>query len=72
MKSGCYYYMFKIFNGGRETPGVKWFKSKKKIFIKFGIIYLIKSLKKMDITENLEYKLENFIKEKRRTVHVAI
>ena len=26
---GCYYYMFKIFNGARETPGVKWFKSKK-------------------------------------------
>ena len=25
---GCYYYMFKIFNGKRETQGVKWFKTK--------------------------------------------
>ena len=43
-ETGCYYYMFKIFNGARETLLLNGLKVKKKIFIKFGIIYLIEKL----------------------------
>ena len=45
--------MFKIFNGGRETPGVKWFKSKKENIYKiWNYLFNRKVVKeKLDITE---------------------
>ena len=44
---GCYYYMFKIFNGARETPGIKWFKTKKENIYKIWY-YLFKRKLVMD------------------------
>ncbi len=64
---GCYYYMFKIFNGARETPGIKWFKTKKENIYKIWY-YLFKRKVVMEnwiLRKNLEYKLIEFHKKKR-------
>ncbi len=64
---GCYYYMFKIFNGARETPGIKWFKTKKENIYKIWH-YLFKRKVVMEnwiLRKNLEYKLIEFHKKKR-------
>ena len=64
---GCYYYMFKIFNGGRETPGVKWFKSKKENIYKIWNYLFNRKVVKENwmLRKNLEYKLGEFHKKKR-------
>ena len=64
---GCYYYMFKIFNGARETPGVKWFKSKKENIYKIWNYLFNRKVVKENwiLRKNLEYKIVEFHKKKR-------
>ena len=60
--------MFKIFNGARETPGVKWFKSKKENIYKiWNYLFNRKVVKENWILRKIwNINLENFLKEKRR------
>ena len=64
---GCYYYMFKIFNGKRETQGVKWFKTKKENIYKIWNYLFNRKVVKENwvLRKNLEYKLGEFHKKKR-------
>lgn len=64
---GCYYYMFKIFNGGRETKGVKWFKTKKENVYKIWNYLFNRKVVKENwmLRKALEYKLVEFHSKKR-------
>ena len=59
--------MFKIFNGKRETQGVKWFKTKKENIYKIWNYLFNRKVVKENwvLRKNLEYKLGEFHKKKR-------
>jgi hypothetical protein len=63
---GCYYYMFKIFNGCRETPGIKWFKTKKENVYKIWYYLFNRKvvLENWMLCRTLEYKLGEFHKKR--------
>lgn len=64
---GCFYYMFKIFNGARETNGKKWFKTKKEnVYRIWDYLFHRKVVKEnWMLRKALEYKLDEFHAKKR-------
>ena len=61
-----YYYIFKIFNNKKKISK-GGFRKEKVIFIKFGKYYLVWKIKKNELIEKiLNYKFDEFDKNKKR------